>query len=210
MNVQAPHRPLLINIDGLDATGKSEISATMTRQVNVTYVECVPPEFTAFRKHIADMRAVDARYLFFMSALAYTAVQIRELLDSGISVVVQSYLMRTTVYHRAMGATADVVLPPWMPVPDVNFILQTNEPERLRRLRARRENPDPWVLLAARKVGDIAARYDSIPAHRIDTSGRTVRQSTNTLLSHALSGGCGCVSNPPVLPWANLRTAFGA
>jgi thymidylate kinase len=200
-------RPLLINIDGLDATGKSEISEAMTRQLGAVYVECVPPEFTAFRKHISDMRAVDSRYLFFMSALAYSAVRIRELMDSGRHVVVQSYIIRTTTYHRAMGATAEVVLPRGMPTADVDFLLETDERERQRRLVARRETPDPWVRLAASQAHLIAAQYHSMPAHRFDTTGRTVAESVNALLDHELQKGCHCNPRPAALPWPNLRAA---
>lgn len=199
--------PLLINIDGLDATGKTEHAEALTGILGATYVECVPSQFTAFRCHISDMRAVDARYLFFMSALAYIGVQIRELLDGGTNVVVQSYLMRTRLFHRAMGATAKVALGQGFPLPDVNFILETDESERQRRLNARNEAPDSWVQLATARSDAIVRGYRRTPAHRLNTTRGGVAVTVHELLDHSLNANCGCNPHPPALPWRNLRQA---
>jgi hypothetical protein len=120
-----------------------------------------------------DKKFVDARYLFFGSALVYSSKEIERNLDMGNDVLVESYIFRTTCFHKGMGATAGIIFPANMPQPDQIVYLYCDAVERKRRLTERDQCFGTWQKLAEDHASAIVQEYDRYPMRKIDTTHRT-------------------------------------
>lgn len=203
--------PLFIALEGPRGAGKSTIAAPLADALNADLLPTVPPEYQPLRRYLDEHgRSPDARYALFLSALLTAADQIRERLERGRGVVVESYFARAAATHRGYGSTLHVQLPAHVPWPTI-YRLECDPAHRARRT-AQRAKPDTWWdLLAERNSAAIDQAYTRFPAHRIDTTGRTPAQSLAEILAHKEACTCGHAQplglDPHLLPAVSRRAA---
>ncbi len=162
--------PKFFAIEGLSASGKSATFDLMKDGPEFVGVPSIPNGFEGARQIFTDKAHVDARFLFFASAISFTSVSIGHLLEEGRNVIVESFIYRTASFHRGFGATADVQWPISMPMPNKIFFLHCEERVRLDRIKRRGRAQTIWDSLAERNRDRILDEYRRWDATWIDTT----------------------------------------
>jgi thymidylate kinase len=162
-------------LEGLSGVGKSvTLRALPALMENVRVVATVGEGYQAPRRIFDDGRDVLSRHLFYLAALAAARDEIARHLAGGHIVLAESYLARTTAFHRAMGSQLTHNLDELLPMPDITFLLTCNEEERVRRLISRDGDLTHWRRLAEankQQILDIYADYTHHCARAVDSSG---------------------------------------
>lgn len=145
---KAPKHPFIV-IEGLDATGKSTMSANLAKYLNANIMTTPPASVKHIRKEF-DVYSELCRRSFFAYSNYLAAEEIRELLKEKM-VVLDRYWHSTTAYSIAKdaGDGIDEHLPPrgddlykWpedLLKPSAIIFLKTKERERDRRMMERDE-----------------------------------------------------------------------
>jgi thymidylate kinase len=165
--------PQFIVLEGLSAVGKSTVAPVLAEKLGASLIETLLPSFDDVRVHVDRSRLVMARLHFWMMCNYAVSDLVRESLDQGQDVVVESYFYRTLATHAAMGATH---LPPvdWSRAvsPDLTVLLTVDESERQRRLtqRERCAGLSYWSRLEESNVDVTARKYESFGLTTLDTT----------------------------------------
>lgn len=168
--------PLLIAIEGLDGCGKSTLARALADAIGAVFLR-TPQDLdaatrTAMETHCA--RSVLARMLFYSATVAAAAVEIRAVLATGRSVVVDRYWLSTVVYHRVMGSPCilDEVAEA-LPPADFTIFLHAPLGVRAQRVRSRGQatDADRWSLQPdpSRRIDNL---YRELGRH--DVAGRFI------------------------------------
>ncbi|MGH3320505.1 MAG: hypothetical protein ACRDN9_10045 [Streptosporangiaceae bacterium] len=197
---------MFITVEGLACTGKTTVADLLASRLGAVHLPTVPPEYACLRNCFRVHEHLDARYLFFLSAVSLAATRIRRHLTDGRSVVAESYLARTVAFHRGMGSHVRVELQ-GLPRPDLTFRLVCNGRERGRRLRQRGTRHN-WDVLAEEHAVDIEREYRRSPAHVIDTTAVEPSDAVQRILVHRLDGGCTCEDGQSLERHQDLLSAF--
>lgn len=136
---QRPGERFFVVIEGINGTGKTSVGRRLAQELAGSFYSTPPGSLASIRKWIDSYAMVECRYIFYLTALALAAKEIRQLLNHG-SVVCDRYLQSTIAYHRALGLPeefleiADRID---LPTPSDTFYLDCQEAERQRRLGQR-------------------------------------------------------------------------
>lgn len=166
-----PHNPLFIAVEGLDGCGKSTFARSLADALGAVLLR-TPQDLdsatrTTMETHCA--RSVLARMLFYSATVAAAAVDIRAILASGRSVVIDRYWLSTVVYHRVMGALCQLdEVAKHLPYADFTLFLHAPLEVRASRVRSRGQatEADRWSLQPC-PSGRIEALYRELGHHRI-------------------------------------------
>jgi thymidylate kinase len=197
---------ILVSFEGLDGSGKTQISQYLAATTNALLMPTVPDGFRKLWRDYPDFELLDARFYFFLSAVGAASVGIRRQLETGRNVIVESYYHRTLAYHRGMGSRVQANLPSSIRVPEVTFYFGVEEEERKRRLLARNDAFDAWSTAAEGYMPSIESEYRLMPMHRLYTSGRIPSEVAHEVLQHPLDGTCGCRPLPSPTQLKNLES----
>lgn len=200
-------RPLFIALEGLNAAGKTTAATLLSRLDGIERMPSVPAEYTTLRRRFTGRDQVDARSLYFLSAISMAGTRILHQLDAGQHVVADSYYARAVAFHRGMGSSVSVSVPGLL-MPDVTFRLICSPAIRAQRQCARGGSRDEWDDLAEAHAREIEREYHGFPTHVIDTTELTPRQVTIALLRHRLDGECSCENAQPVARHSDLLSAL--
>lgn len=200
-------RPLFIALEGLNAVGKTTAATLLSRFDGIVRMPSVPAEYTPLRRQFTGRTELDARFLYFLSAVSMAGARIRHQLDAGQHVVADSYYARAVSFHRGMGSAVTVSIP-GLPMPDVTFRLTCSALGRAQRQRDRGGNRDEWDVLTEAHAEDIEREYRAFPAHVINTTELAPGQVTASLLRHPLDGECDCENTQPVAGYPDLLSAL--
>jgi thymidylate kinase len=172
-----------VALEGLRGCGKSTVAPLLATALGARQMPTFPAELSDARDYLDwQSRNADARAHLFTAALLVTAERIRETLDAGTSVVIDSFLQRTLATHKAFGATLQPALPEDLPVP-LTFRLECTAAERQARLRHRCKQATWWDALADMRAGQIEEQYSRFPSHRIETTGQSPEQTAAAIAS---------------------------
>lgn len=128
---------LFVCIEGLDATGKTEVSRSLAQALRATYYKSPGGPFAEARKIVDEVVDPITRYFFYRTAVQYDSGVIRNLLAST-PVVCDRYIYSTVVCHTAMDERVQGLFEvTGLVMPDYVFILTADEDVRVRRLAER-------------------------------------------------------------------------
>lgn len=166
-----PHKPLLVAVEGLDGCGKSTLARNLAETLGAvllrTPLDLDSATRTAMEAHCA--RSALARMLFYSATVAAAAIDIRAVLATGRSVVVDRYWLSTVAYHRVMGAPCSLdEVSEHLPLADFTLFLHAPLEVRAERVRSRGQatDADRWSL-QPEPSRRIEALYRELGQHRI-------------------------------------------
>jgi thymidylate kinase len=197
---------MFIALEGLSGTGKTTIARSLAEVLRAVQVPTVPDEYKILRNYFEAPEQLDARFLFFLSAICEAGLEVRRHALSGRHVVVESYLARTIAFHRGMGSAVTVELPGLLR-PDVTFHLICTGIERQRRRSRRGGDRHLWDQLARARAASIAREYRRFPMHLVETTELSPTGVVHAILRHPLNGGCDCENGQHVAGHPNLLSA---
>jgi thymidylate kinase len=175
--------PVFIALEGLRGCGKSTLAPLLAARLGAQHMPTFPREYQQARAFLDHhSHDVNARAHLFLSALMITADRVRDLLDAGTSVVIDSYIQRTVATHRAYGATIDLAEPADLPAP-ITILLECTSAARAVRLRDRVKQATWWDELADQVADRIEDEYSRFAGHRVDTTGKQPHETLAAILS---------------------------
>lgn len=175
-------------IEGIDGVGKSTVARALAEYVHGKYIETPWAPFDAIRQQVDDLRDLNVRFHYYLSAVIGAGPIIRELTQHQ-PVICSRYIYSTLAYHRAMGVCVDYLDLDKLPItkPSIAFLLTATEEVRCERI-ANREIVTVWDQ---KMQADAAFRlrvqeeYSRFRLTAINTSGRTVADTARELASLA-------------------------
>jgi thymidylate kinase len=176
---------MFITLEGLHGVGKSTVADMLAdRLQGAVLIPTIPSELQTARRFVDSSADVNARYLFYLSAVSIAADRVRALSEAGRIVIAESFIHRTVAFHAGMGASARVDLPSLqVPVPDLSFYLHCHDTFRRRRLLGRKAATNRWQALAEVRAPDIADAYAAFPFIRVDTTEMNCEQVCEFIVS---------------------------
>lgn len=137
--------PAFIVVEGLVGSGKSTVTAALAEQLQAERFELMND---AFRPAAAilddDPTAIDAHYALFMSMILHGGRHVESLLRSGRTCIADSWVYRTQLTHRVLGASIEIGVPTWLPIPTHVFWLEVDEGTRRQRVTSRGRPSTLW------------------------------------------------------------------
>lgn len=173
------NRARFVVLEGLSCTGKSTIAPLLAQTVGADFFDTPVSELKQLRQSFDDDCSVNARAHFWMMANYLVSEHVRQSLNDGRSVVLESYFYRTIATHTALGVH---------PVPVVNWeqavephavaLLQLDEGVRQQRLRERAAQAGTtyWHQREEANVTKTVQTYESFGLSAVDTTLRTPAQ----------------------------------
>jgi thymidylate kinase len=199
---------LFVTLEGLSGVGKTTLAPMVADALGAKEMGAVPPAYGGTRASFDDPSLIEARYLYFLSAICRASIEVQTELRRGTDIVVESFLARTVAFHRGMGAKVTADLSAVVATPDVSFHLLCADLVRRRRLAERPERLDSlWDARAERVADRILDEYAHFPMHVIDTTTRGPAAVLDEILSHRLDGGCSCADGESLVGYPDLLSA---
>lgn len=150
-------------VEGLTGSGKSSVASELASRLGLERPSITPPEFKAALESVEnDQRHLDTRYMLYMACILGASVNIREALDSGRGVVVDSWWYRTVATHTALGSSIQPLIPDWLPSPTVEVFLDLPESTRLSRIGKRGLGGGYWKQRCESRTDEILRLYRSL------------------------------------------------
>lgn len=177
-------RGFFITIDGLSASGKTTVAPLVAALVNgVHLTDGTLPTFPRMRAEVDAAGILSARFHWWMMANHIKSETARALVESGRTVVVESYFPRTIATHRAMGHDCLPRYPDGALVPHVPILLEVDECVRQERLRRRAElgRLSSWHRREEPNVAESSRVYRAFGLLRVDGTGRTPDEVARTV-----------------------------
>jgi len=136
---------MLIVLEGLTGSGKSTVVNHLVSNCGFSEPELRPEPFRPALQYVEDQpRHLEVRHALYLAAAFQSAIQVEELCSAGADIVADSWIYRTMATHSALGSRLEVVLPDWLPVPDLTIILTVDEDRRQDRIRHRGRPSGLW------------------------------------------------------------------
>jgi thymidylate kinase len=173
---------MFIVLEGLDATGKSEIGRLLSQKLGATFYITPPAEYRGIRSDV-DSSSRQAQFYYYLSGVHYASKQIGELVAQGNSVVCDRYYYSTLAYFSDLSEAASVDLSGLLK-PDHGFMLVCEE--SVRQGRAVQRGELNWAeLLCAQdeQRARILKAYQQFDLRLVDTSSSAVEQVVEHILS---------------------------
>ncbi|MFE6056933.1 hypothetical protein ACFQ6N_39865 [Kitasatospora sp. NPDC056446] len=168
-------RGAFVTLDGLSASGKSTVAPLVAAFVNgVHLTDSVLSTFPRMRAEVDAAGILPARFHWWMMANHIKSETARALIESGRTVVVDSYFPRTIATHRAMGHDCAPEYPGGVLIPHVPILLEVDEGVRQERLRRRAElgAPSSWHRREEPNVAESSRVYRAFGLLRVDGTDR--------------------------------------
>lgn len=161
-----------ISLEGLSGVGKSTVSKLLAETIDAELIGTIPEVFSNLRRVLdgSETTSIHARFLFYLAAVLEGEKSIRNTLQFGRSIVVESYLYRTIAFHRGMGSDLNILIPKSIRLPDFVFHLTCKEAERQRRKRIREKRETYWDYLAEQNTENILREYQRFEMNILDTT----------------------------------------
>ena len=174
----------LVILEGLSATGKSTLAPLVAMKIGATFLGSIPSSFDVARREVDRQGDVNVRHVFYASALAVQTLTIRQRLDEGKSIVLESYIDRANAFHRAMGSTIKIDESIFIKCRMV-VLIECEEAERQRRLVARPlTSVNPWQSRSEAVADEIRKQYDAMPYQvRVSTDCRDPLKTAGLIAS---------------------------
>ena len=136
---------MFIVIEGMDGSGKSTISKTLSEKLNAELVSTPGHQFKDIRKPLDTIfsQNTKARQLFYAATVLNVSDEIKLLTESGQHVVTDRYWLSTQVYHNWMSNGEHLNLHDVeceLLTPDLTVYLELPLNERHKRISARNNN----------------------------------------------------------------------
>lgn len=186
-------RGKFISLEGLSGVGKSTISKLLAEKIKAELVGTIPRIFGDLRRALdhSETTSIHTRFLFYLAAVLEGERSIREVLSTGKTVVVESYLYRTIAFHRGMGSNFDISIPGDILLPDVVFHLICEEVERQWRRKTREKYETHWGRLAEQNAERILREYQQFKMSVVDTTCLKPEEVVNELINRLNMDGEG-------------------
>ncbi|MEU1284611.1 hypothetical protein [Kitasatospora sp. NPDC005856] len=185
-------RGLFITLDGLSASGKTTVAPLVAALLDgVHLTDGTLPTFPRTRAEVDATGILPARFHWWMMANHLKSETARALIETGRTVVVESYFPRTIATHTAMGYDCALEYPDQALVPDVPILLEVDEQVRQERLhrRAAQGTLTYWHQREEPNVAESARVYRAFGLLPVDGTDRppeeVVRGIVDTVRSHA-------------------------
>jgi thymidylate kinase len=183
---------MFITLEGLHGVGKSTVADMLANRLpGAVLVPTIPCELEPARRFVDRSADVNARYLFYLSAVSIASGRVRAFSEIGGIVIAESFIHRTVAFHAGMGASARVDLSSLqVPVPDFIFYLHCEDSVRRLRLLGRNAGANRWRALAEMRAPEIVDAYASFPLIPVDTTEMTREEVCEFIVSR-LGPGAG-------------------
>ncbi|MFD4659134.1 AAA family ATPase [Kitasatospora sp. NPDC058444] len=185
-------RGLFITIDGLSASGKTTVAPLVAAFVDgVHLTDDTLSAFPRMRAEVDAAGILPARFHWWMMANHVKSETARALIETGRTVVVESYFPRTVATHRAMGHDCLPEYPDGALVPDVPILLEVDERVRRERIQQRELQGalTCWHQREEPNVAESSRVYQAFGLLPVDGTARTpdevARSIADTVRSHA-------------------------
>ncbi|MDD3399600.1 MAG: AAA family ATPase [Methanosarcina sp.] len=125
--------------EGLSGSGKTTIAELVAKSLGAEFYKTPAAPFDSIRDAIDVKVCLQARFLFYLAAVAQASSEISEILKQK-SVVCDRYFLTTLCYHQAIGVGMDGISEPFTEIliqPDYTFLVVCDDEIRLQRLRDR-------------------------------------------------------------------------
>lgn len=129
-------RPMLIVLEGISGSGKTEIGEQLSQQISAQYYTTPPAMFRKIREEADRTLCLKSRFLFYLSSVVQASWEISKILETQ-SVVCDKYIWSTICYHTVFGLNVEMPPPATCRQPDHIFLIVCEEEKRLERLRRR-------------------------------------------------------------------------
>ncbi|GAA2643916.1 hypothetical protein GCM10010425_59490 [Streptomyces spororaveus] len=166
-----PRPPRFVVVDGLRASGKSTVAPVLAELLGAEFIAPEGPGFDVLRRHTDTTTNVNARLHLWMSENYARSDRARQILESGRSVVTESYFHRTLATHAATGAR-HLPAVDWQTalVPHATYFLRVEPATRLARMaaRGRADRTGYWSRLEEANLHLTQAVYDGFDLTPVD------------------------------------------
>jgi len=187
-----PSNHLFICIEGVDGVGKTVVGELLARRLNGKYYKTPPPPYDSIRRLIDHNAAPLARFLFYLSSVAFASREIESLVQKS-PVVCDRYIWSTLAYHVEMDPNMPFLeVPSSILKPHYAFLLVADEGVRNERIQRRSNCAAPFhdeVLEADQSLlNRVEKRLASYGLQRVDTAYDTPEATVDRILSIIDSG----------------------
>ncbi|MFE5859675.1 hypothetical protein [Streptomyces virginiae] len=133
-----PRSPRFVVLDGLRSSGKTTVAPILAELLDAELIAPEGPGFDLLRRHTDTTTNVNARLHLWLAENYVRSDRARQILESGRSVVTESYFHRTLATHAATGAR-NLPAVDWQTAlfPHATYFLRVNPTTRLARMAAR-------------------------------------------------------------------------
>ncbi|MFC5253432.1 AAA family ATPase [Streptomyces nigrescens] len=161
-------------LEGLSAVGKSTVAPILADTLRATLIPTLIPAFEKTRVSLDKKRLVMPRLHFWMMTNYSASEKVRDALNAGQDVVVESYFYRTLATHAALGVTQPPAVD-WAHalVPHMTILLTVDEAVRQKRLTQREQEQglSYWSRLEESNVEITRQTYESFGLTPFNTNG---------------------------------------
>ena len=127
----------MIVLESLDGVGKTTLGKRLASQINGIYLNTPGPVLRSLSDQILPClkNSQTAQSLFYAASVLSVGKQARQMVEDGVSVVIDRYWLSTISYARARGVTLNFnAIEESVPKPDVTILLTIDEALRQQRL----------------------------------------------------------------------------
>lgn len=179
--------PQFVVLEGLSATGKSTVAPKLAAALDAVLLDTLNDRFTPMRRTIDAARSPVARIHFWMLVNYLASDAVRSALETGRSVVMESYFLRTLATHAAMGVDPLPAID-WKAArrPDHSVLLTLDEAVRAQRMTARDEETHRsfWYRLESQRIEVTRKVYAEAGIHELDTTGLDPDDVVRAIVAH--------------------------
>ena len=169
--------------EGVDATGKTEISKELMAVRGAQLVCCPPKGIANIREAVRPMSA-EINYAYYMLGNLMVGEEVERLLDFG-PVLADRYVYSTLAHYGSLLGR-ELVPPEELILPDTIFYLEATEEKRAKRLKERGETNVEKDLETAHVIiqsyKEIFSGLDNVVT--IDTTKTTVDEVVGLILNN--------------------------
>ncbi|MGW7064611.1 hypothetical protein ACWGHM_39755 [Streptomyces sp. NPDC054904] len=166
-----PWPPRFVVLDGLRSSGKTTVAPLLAELLGAELIAPQGPGFDVLRRHTDTTTNVNARLHLWMSENYARSDRARRILESGRSVVTESYFHRTLATHAATGAR-NLPTVDWQTAlfPHATYFLRVNPTIRLARMaaRGRADRTGYWSRLEEANLHLTEAVYEGFDLIPVD------------------------------------------
>lgn len=124
---------MFIEIEGIDASGKTTVSKLLAGQMEAVLYKTPPKQLVSKRDEIDANASPKEHYLFYLNGVQIASKEIWDMVASGKNVVCDRYWLSTYVYHVVMGLAVDINDFANITKPDLTILLLVSSDIQMKR-----------------------------------------------------------------------------